>query len=144
MCKFHYIIENWNAACQMRVGAIKMIFYLNILWEKTLHMFIIVRSFFRYFRFSPKQKQQQILDVKVQSRGIVQLQNRTICEKSCECKTSLQLYLRFVGVFCVGTCIHDRSETGCYQLHWSVLLRQVLRSHKINLRVYKERFLKKS
>ena len=25
----------------------------------------------------------------------------------------VQLYLRFVGVFCVVTCIHDRSETGC-------------------------------
>ena len=51
--------------------------------------------------------------LKVQSHGIVRLQNRTICEKSCGCKTSLQLYLRFVGVVCVVTCIRDRSETGC-------------------------------
>ena len=44
--------------------------------------------------------------LKVQSHGIVRLQNRTICETSCGCKTSLQSYLRFVGVFSVVTCIH--------------------------------------
>ena len=36
--------------------------------------------------------------LKEQSHEIVRLPNRTICEKSCRCKTSLQFYLRFVGV----------------------------------------------
>ena len=36
--------------------------------------------------------------VKEQSHEIVRLPNRTTCEKSCGCKTSLQFYLRFVGV----------------------------------------------
>ena len=36
--------------------------------------------------------------IKEQSHEIVRLPNRTICEKSCGCKTSLQFYLRFVGV----------------------------------------------
>ena len=53
------------------------------------------------------------VELKVQSHGIVRLQNRTICVNSCGCKTSLKLYLRFVGVFCVVTCIHGRSEAGC-------------------------------
>ena len=36
--------------------------------------------------------------LKEQSHEIVRLPNRTICETSCGCKTSLQFYLRFVGV----------------------------------------------
>ena len=36
--------------------------------------------------------------LKEQSHEIVRLSNSTICEKSCGCKTSLQFYLRFVGV----------------------------------------------
>ena len=41
-----------------------------------------------------------VLGVKLieQSHEIVRLPNRTIYEKSCGCKTSLQFYLRFVGV----------------------------------------------
>ena len=58
----------------------------------------------------------------MQSHGIVRLQNRTICEKSCECKTSLQLNLRFVWSHAyttalrlvvisrmTGQCCYDRS-----------------------------------
>ena len=44
--------------------------------------------------------------LKEQSHEIVRLPNRTICEKSCGCKTSPQFYLRFVGV--VFAYLHSR------------------------------------
>ena len=39
-----------------------------------------------------------VAQLQEQSHEIVRLPNRTICEKSCGCKASLQFYLRFVGV----------------------------------------------
>ena len=62
--------------------------------------------------------------LKEQSHEIVRLPNRTICEKSCGYKTSLQFYLRFVGVVFVylglGLVVINRAMHGvnwfrCYQ-----------------------------
>ena len=46
--------------------------------------------------------------LKEQSHEIVRLPNRTICEKSCGCKTSLQFYLRSV----LGLVVFNRAMDG--------------------------------